>query len=419
MSSTLVRIVEQPGLEWEEDLFSCEPRWTKEPSIDVIKKLTIKHLGLSDEDAVEISFFAEGAFNKLYAIDCAKGRFIFRTSLPVAPGIKTKSEVATLAFVRQKTSIPVPLVFAYDADLRNELGFEWMLMERLDARPLHEVWHQMSWLKKGVLVMQAVDFMAQLFRIEMSGIGSLYLADECTDSMPVEISKKFTVGEVVLPPFFKGSNITVVTDRGPFSTSQAYIKTRICFAQHFASKLDLEDEDDAEHYEDVQTVLSGIDKILPRLFPEAETERTVLCNRDISMSNLLVTDAGDLVSTVDWECCAMLPRALSTQLPHFLKGPAQHTVPELDADSEPSELYFETLERYEKTRLREFFLEEMARVEPRWIEVYETERKKQDVIIAIDHCENDMLVKWAKGWVEVVVAGREPRSSLGDMGRDG
>jgi hypothetical protein len=169
----------------------------------------------------------------------------------------------------------------------------------------------------------------------------------------------------------------------------------------------------------VQTVLSGIEKILPRLFPEAETERTVLCNRDISMSNLLVTDAGDLVSTGDWECCAMLPRALSTQLLHFLKGPAQHTVPELDADFEPSELYFETLERYEKTRLREFFLEEMARVEPRWIEVYETERKKQDVIIAIDHCENDMLVKWAKGWVEAVVAGREPRSSLGDMGRGG
>ena len=97
-------------------------------------------------------------FNKIFAIDCPKGRFIFRVSLPVAPGVKTKSEFATLAFVREKTEIPVPLVIAYDADLTNELGFEWMLTQRVDARPLHEVWHKISWLKKGLLVMQIAKF---------------------------------------------------------------------------------------------------------------------------------------------------------------------------------------------------------------------------------------------------------------------
>jgi hypothetical protein len=81
-------------------------------------------------------------------------------SLPVAPGVKTKSEFATLAFVHEKTNILVPLVIAYDADLTNELGFECMLMERIDARPLHEMWHEIFWLKKGLLVMQTAAFQA-------------------------------------------------------------------------------------------------------------------------------------------------------------------------------------------------------------------------------------------------------------------
>ncbi|KAF2832902.1 hypothetical protein CC86DRAFT_414612 [Ophiobolus disseminans] len=117
--------------------FSCEPHWTKEPSIDVIQTLVVKHLHL--EEALDVSFCAEGALNKLYAVDCEKGRFIFGASLPVAPGVKTKSEVATLAFVSEKTSIPVPQVIASDSDLHNDLGFEWILMERVNARPLHEV----------------------------------------------------------------------------------------------------------------------------------------------------------------------------------------------------------------------------------------------------------------------------------------
>jgi aminoglycoside phosphotransferase (APT) family kinase protein len=59
--------------------------------------------------------------------------------LPVTPKVKTLSEVATLAYVREKTSIPVPKVVAYDADLTNELGFEYIRMERVDGHPLREM----------------------------------------------------------------------------------------------------------------------------------------------------------------------------------------------------------------------------------------------------------------------------------------
>jgi hypothetical protein len=123
MAAPQLREIEHPGLEWQEDLFSCQPHCTREPSIGIVKDLVVRHLDLGDE-APAISFFAEDAFNKLYAIECSKGHFIFRTSLPVAPGVKTQSEVATATFVRKNTSIPVPILFAYNANLQNELGFE-------------------------------------------------------------------------------------------------------------------------------------------------------------------------------------------------------------------------------------------------------------------------------------------------------
>jgi hypothetical protein len=205
-----------------------------------VKDLVVRRLDLGNE-APTICFFAKGAFNKLYAMECNKGHFIFRISLPVAPGVKTQSEVATATFMRKNTSIPVPETFAYDANLQNELGFEWILMEHVEAQPLHDVWHTMSWLKKGLLVMQTVQFMAQSFRREMPSIGSLYFVDSDQVITPTS-PKAFTVSETVLPPFFKSTNFELDI---PFISSADYIAARIALTQHFASKLDLTDEDDA------------------------------------------------------------------------------------------------------------------------------------------------------------------------------
>jgi aminoglycoside phosphotransferase (APT) family kinase protein len=115
MSSISLRTVHQPGLHWENDLFGEVPKWTEEPSIDIMKKLIIQHLELDNEP--ELRFFAAGALNKLYAFQCAKGSYLMRVVLPVAPGVKTESEVATLNFIREITSIPVPRVVASDHSL--------------------------------------------------------------------------------------------------------------------------------------------------------------------------------------------------------------------------------------------------------------------------------------------------------------
>ena len=161
-----------------------------------------------------------------------------------------------------------------------------------------------------------------------------------------------------------------------------------------------------EHYTDIQAVFSSLREVIPRLFPlptPDNDERTILSNRDISTSNILVSPTGDVTAIVDWECCAALPTSFSVQLHQFLKGPTRTSPPAYRDPSTPeaaSEVYKTELELYERTCLRKFFLEEIVRQEPRWLQCFQEGQMCRDALLALDMCENDMTVKWVKGWVE-------------------
>jgi hypothetical protein len=64
-----------------------------------------------------ISPFSQGAFHKLYLISTpnATTEYIMRGALPVDPFFKTESEVATMEYVREHSSIPLPRVIAYQS----------------------------------------------------------------------------------------------------------------------------------------------------------------------------------------------------------------------------------------------------------------------------------------------------------------
>lgn len=75
-----------------------------------------------------------------------------RIPLPVDPGFKTLKEVVTLEYVREHTTILVPKVIASDFTSDNELGFEYILMERIQGQTLDVVWPRLDWERKVRLV---------------------------------------------------------------------------------------------------------------------------------------------------------------------------------------------------------------------------------------------------------------------------
>ena len=47
------------------------------------------------------------------------------------PRLKTESEVATMRYLRERTSVPVPVVYHYDSNPFNRLGGEYILMSKV------------------------------------------------------------------------------------------------------------------------------------------------------------------------------------------------------------------------------------------------------------------------------------------------
>lgn len=157
------------------------PEWVRELDEAIIRSIAKQHLSPElpsplDEGSLNVSFFTEGAFNKLYLISHAghHTEYLFRVSLPVEPYFKTESEVATLAFLSAKTLIPVARVVAWDSNSNNELGFEWILMERVKGVTLQSVWREMSWQRKLVLTAEVAGMIKHLRDIRFDRIGSLY-----------------------------------------------------------------------------------------------------------------------------------------------------------------------------------------------------------------------------------------------------
>lgn len=51
------------------------------------------------------------------------------------PRLKTESEVATMRYLRERTSVPVPVVYHYDSNPFNRLGGEYILMSKVCVLP--------------------------------------------------------------------------------------------------------------------------------------------------------------------------------------------------------------------------------------------------------------------------------------------
>jgi hypothetical protein len=96
------------SLRWEETILGLKPLWRFEPDIEEIKS-TLQPLWPSS--TVQVAFFAQGAFNKLYQVIVQdQPPLMLRISLPVDPRYKTLSEVATIRWVNAVTTIPLPQI---------------------------------------------------------------------------------------------------------------------------------------------------------------------------------------------------------------------------------------------------------------------------------------------------------------------
>lgn len=276
------------------------PTWTYEPDVSVIANLAWKHLHCDIEATGDVEYLAQGAFNKLYKVFTGSDTVLMRVILPVDPHNKTMSEVSTIELVRKNTDIPVPKIFAFDANNQNELGFERILMEMMPGKPMSSRWRKLSWAAKDTLVKRIAHFQAQTYHLEFSGIGNLYQLKEDErivvdhKALSHENGAKFMLGRIVSISFFLGRRLYEDVARSPFNNSADWLNACLNLLLLEQNRLidDCDDEDVKQEAQDTAQSAEKMLKLLPRIFwseqEDTRPESSRLCHDDLSQQNILI-----------------------------------------------------------------------------------------------------------------------------------
>lgn len=180
------------GPTWVKNGLSLYPTWTVEPTIQSIVATLNIAIGFNRE--YDVQFLHEGALSRLYDVSFDGQAFVMRVYLPVCLRTKTESEVATLDWVKQHAPLPVPHVRAYDSSRDNPLGYEWLLMTKLEGKSLSECWSSVTIGSKERLVRQIAAFVASTFNQPFhDGIGSLFKATSNAHGCGYSIGKSVSM----------------------------------------------------------------------------------------------------------------------------------------------------------------------------------------------------------------------------------
>ncbi|KAG6875162.1 hypothetical protein C0992_004936 [Termitomyces sp. T32_za158] len=352
-----------PRIRWETGIMYSKPLWTLPPDIGVIENISRHHLLPHSNRSLEeltVSFLTEGAFNKIYTVDIKTSSlvksYIFRVALTVEPGDKVRSEVATLDYIKRRTTIPVPAVIAHDSSSDNELGYEWILMENVPGVQLSDSWSRLSDTTKSAITREIASYILQMRKqCVFHEIGALYHSTK----------DESIIGPIVTRMFMGPRRQLLPRNRGPYSHDSEFMralidvqKDDIHLLQTMSSEHPEFDKDLLEDGSDIINAMNNLLTLVPLLFPPGETDeslRTVLLHPDLSLDNIMI-DPNTLKVTgiIDWERTIASPR-WQDWYPEFLTGPEVEEEPPRVEHGDTDPLRNELWEDWEKMRLRAVF----------------------------------------------------------------
>ena len=265
-----------------------------------------------------------------------------------------------------------------------------------------------------------VDVLAEMFEMRSAAIGNAYrvsdydmLKDPSMIGVPISpdpvrgrvVSMPFLehfLGKVVSMAFFWDKHITQDIERGPFYTSQQWLKKRLFLARSDAEAVIAKSSNKGELKNAETTLGLVIDlmELMPKCFEGQRVndgiEWCCMHHDDLSWHNILVNRTGMVNGILDWECVHYVPLWMACRIPDFLRScnrmekPVQNIYAR-NKDGPPSRVYLEHRREYELTLLRQVFFARMAQVQPLWTDVHQASGKKRDFWFAVENCDVSFL----------------------------
>ncbi|CEL10124.1 hypothetical protein ASPCAL13249 [Aspergillus calidoustus] len=136
----------------------------------------------------------DGGSNRVFILTLDNGeklvaRLLFRFSGPAK--LSTLSDVKTIRYLQNKTSIPIPKIldWSYDpGDADNPVGSEYIIMEHASGVPLIEKWNTLAGDQKVNCIASINKAMKEVSDLKYPAYGSIYFDDllDSTDKEPLD-----------------------------------------------------------------------------------------------------------------------------------------------------------------------------------------------------------------------------------------
>jgi hypothetical protein len=208
-------------------------------------------LATGAKKCLKVTKLPEGLFNRVFLLTMDnETEVVARIPTPVAgPAcLMTASEVATMEFMRD-LGVPVPKVLTWSSDANNEVGTEYIIMERAQGIQSKEVWDSMTYLQKGKFLADLVSIEKKMLSTDVDSYGAIYYTRDIPNGKPIygnDGVTKFSVGPSVRQSFWEHEKGAMRIDRGPctfvhvlFSDDRGFLRTISGGASSTGSGLDI------------------------------------------------------------------------------------------------------------------------------------------------------------------------------------
>lgn len=288
------------------------------------------NLPLDVECSVNATHFASGFNNVVFEAEFSDNiRWIARVpyrDFADSDRVSMLSEIATMALVKNNTTIPIPRIFDFEASADQKFGYPYMLMERL---PGH---HVSNGVARSIpqechpkIAKQLANVFSELQNLTFSRIGRILCGDNADG--PAE----------VIPMAWHGSP-------GPLDTSLEY----------FYNQRQEENREIMAMHPDADPEWLTACWVLKTALPHMIIEDRVrgpfpLCHLDLHYGNMLFDGEFNLTGIIDWSNAQAAPLEQLSVCPEFV------TFPGLSEEKnkpivELKNLVLESLREMEKTQ---------------------------------------------------------------------
>ncbi|KAL2366033.1 hypothetical protein RJZ56_001037 [Blastomyces dermatitidis] len=235
------------------------------------------------------------------------------------PKEKMRSEIATMKYIAEKTTIPIPHLHGYSINSDdNILGLPFMLMEYIEGKTLAGVVLQdLEKRTREHFYTQLADIYIQLYHQQFDQIGALTL-DEHDEDWVFANNRPLTVdvNDQEVSGFDFCSHFLPPQQTFTSAIDYIYLIFRLIYNDYCRCPDSIVGEEDARHYR--YSIWAGQGIVMEWVKQEYNHGPFILMHGDLRPSNIVIDDNFNITSILDWEWSHTLPVQLFAVPPYWL-----------------------------------------------------------------------------------------------------